>query len=150
MPSMKANKKPIRVLYSFPHKLGAGRICYTAWERVRGIAKAGADVTVFPGVLHPRYLGPVKILKIRSTLARVPIRIPYKLVGMVRACEIHEAVVARVRWEFQVFCGFECLQRRPRRMAKQIDIVHAWPVGSRGPTQIRTSRTRSFSRNVNG
>ena len=45
-------------------------------------------------------------MKIRSTLARVPIRIPYKLVGMVRACEIHDAVVARVRWEFQVFLRF--------------------------------------------
>jgi glycosyltransferase involved in cell wall biosynthesis len=111
MPSMKANKKPIRVLYSFPHKLGAGRICYTAWEQVRGIAKAGAEVTVFPGVLHRAIPEPVKI---RPTLARGPIRIPYKLVGMVRACQIHDAVVAR----------------RLRRMAKQIDIVHAWPVGS--------------------
>jgi len=24
----------IRVLYSFPHKLGAERICYTAWQQV--------------------------------------------------------------------------------------------------------------------
>jgi glycosyltransferase involved in cell wall biosynthesis len=111
MPSRKANKKPIRVLYSFPHKLGAGRICYTAWEQVRGIAKAGAEVTVFPGVLHRAIPEPVKI---RPTLARGPIRISYKLVGMVRACQIHDAVVAR----------------RLRRMAKQIDIVHAWPVGS--------------------
>jgi glycosyltransferase involved in cell wall biosynthesis len=111
MPSIKTKKKPIRVLYSFPHKLGAGRICYTAWEQVRGIAKAGAEVTVFPGVLHRAI--PERV-KIRPTLARGPIRIPYKLVGMVRACEIHDAVVAR----------------RLRRMAKQIDIVHAWPVGS--------------------
>ena len=111
MPSIKANKKPIRVLYSFPHKLGAGRICYTAWEQVRGIAKAGAEVTVFPGVLHRAIPERVKVV---PTLARGPIRIPYKLVGMVRACEIHDAVVAR----------------RLRRMAKQIDIVHAWPVGS--------------------
>ena len=111
MPSIKANKKAVRVLYSFPHKLGAGRICYTAWEQVRGIAKAGAEVTVFPGVLHRAI--PERV-KIRPTLARGPIRIPYKLVGMVQACEIHDAVVAR----------------RLRRMAKQIDIIHAWPMGS--------------------
>jgi glycosyltransferase involved in cell wall biosynthesis len=111
MSSIKTNKKPIRVLYSFPHKLGAGRICYTAWEQVRGIAKAGAEVTVFPGVLHRAIPERVKVV---PTLAKGPIRIPYKLVGMVRACEIHDAVVAR----------------RLRRMAKQIDIVHAWPVGS--------------------
>src|SRR3984893_1829836 len=111
MPSIGANKKPIRVLYSFPHKLGAGRICYTAWEQVRGIAKAGAEVTVFPGVLHRAV--PERV-KVTPTLARGPIRIPYKLVGMVRACEIHDAIVAR----------------RLRRMAQKIDIVHAWPVGS--------------------
>jgi len=117
MSSTKANKKPIRVLYSFPHKIGAGRICYTAWEQVRGIAKAGAEVTVFPGVLHRAIPERVKVV---PTLARGPIRIPYKLVGMVRACEIHDAVVAR----------------RLRRMAKQIDIVHAWPLGS-----LRTLKT---------
>ena len=111
MPSIKPNKKPIRVLYSFPHKLGSGRICYTAWEQVRGIAKAGAEVTVFPGVLHRAIPERVKVM---PTLARGPIRIPYKLVGMVRACEIHDAIVAR----------------RLRRMAQKIDIVHAWPVGS--------------------
>ena len=111
MPSIKPNKKPIRVLYSFPHKLGSGRICYTAWEQVRGIAKAGTEVTVFPGVLHRAIPERVKVM---PTLARGPIRIPYKLVGMVRACEIHDAIVAR----------------RLGRMAKKIDIVHAWPVGS--------------------
>ncbi len=45
-------KKPIRVLYSFPHKLGSDRICTTAWQQVNGLANAGADVTVFPGVLQ--------------------------------------------------------------------------------------------------
>jgi glycosyltransferase involved in cell wall biosynthesis len=110
MPSVKANKKPIRVLYSFPHKLGAARICYTAWEQVRGIAKAGAEVTVFPGVLHRAVPERVKIV---PTLAKGPIRISYKMVGMVRACQMHDAIVAR----------------RLRRMAKQIDIVHVWPVG---------------------
>ena len=49
---MKQDGKPIRVLYSFPHKLGAQRICYAAWQHVYGLALAGAEVTVFPGVLH--------------------------------------------------------------------------------------------------
>jgi glycosyltransferase involved in cell wall biosynthesis len=110
MSSVKANKKPIRVLYSFPHKLGAARICYTAWEQVRGIAKAGAEVTVFPGVLHRAVPERVKIV---PTLAKGPFRISYKMVGTVRACQMHDAIVAR----------------RLRRMAKQIDIVHVWPVG---------------------
>jgi hypothetical protein len=45
------NNKRVRVLYSFPNKLGAARICYTAWQQVNGLAAAGADVTVFTGGL---------------------------------------------------------------------------------------------------
>jgi hypothetical protein len=41
----------IRVLYSFPNKLGADRICYTAWQQVNSLAAAGADLLVFPGAL---------------------------------------------------------------------------------------------------
>jgi glycosyltransferase involved in cell wall biosynthesis len=99
------------VLYSFPHKLGAGRICYTAWEQVRGIAAAGADVLVFPGVLHRAVPEEVTV---RPTLAKGRLRIPYKLVGRVRACAIHDAVVAR----------------RLKKLAGKIDIVHCWPLGS--------------------
>ena len=49
---MSASRDRIRVLYSFPHKLGAGRICDTAWKQVDGLAAAGAEVLVFPGALH--------------------------------------------------------------------------------------------------
>ena len=42
----------VRVLYSFPNKLGAARICYTAWQQVNGLVAAGADVTVFTGGLR--------------------------------------------------------------------------------------------------
>ena len=42
-------KRPIRVLYSFPHRLGAQRICYTAWQQVNGLAAAGAEVRVMAG-----------------------------------------------------------------------------------------------------
>ena len=42
----------IRVLYSFLHKLGADRICYTAWQQVNGLAAAGADLLAFGGALH--------------------------------------------------------------------------------------------------
>ena len=32
---MSTEGRPVRVLYSFPHKLGAGRICTTAWEQIK-------------------------------------------------------------------------------------------------------------------
>lgn len=44
-----AEANRIRVLYSFHHKIGAARIGHTAWQQVRGLAKKGADVLVFPG-----------------------------------------------------------------------------------------------------
>ena len=82
---MSCANKPVRVLYSFPHKLGAGRICYTAWQQVAGLAAAGANVLVFPGVLHRPLPGDVVV---QPTLARGRWRIPYKLLGTMRACAL--------------------------------------------------------------
>jgi glycosyltransferase involved in cell wall biosynthesis len=101
----------IRVVYSFPHKLGADRICYTAWQQVNGLAAAGADLLVFPGALHR----PVpEGVAVRPTLARGKLRVPYKLLGTMRACALHDYIVAR----------------RIERMAEEIDIIHAWPLGA--------------------
>jgi glycosyltransferase involved in cell wall biosynthesis len=105
---MASTKKPIRVLYSFPHKLGADRICYTAWQQVNGLAAAGADVLAFPGVLHRAVPSAVEV---RPTLARGRFRISYKVVGTMRALAWHDHIVAR----------------RLRKLAGQIDIVHTWP-----------------------
>ena len=101
----------MRVLYSFPHKIGAARICYTAWEQVRGIVAAGAKVTVMSGAVS-RAL-PEEVI-VRPTLAWGKLRIPYKLLGRMRACLLHDRIVAR----------------RLEGMAKEVDIVHCWPLGS--------------------
>jgi glycosyltransferase involved in cell wall biosynthesis len=101
----------IRVVYSFPHKLGADRICYTAWQQVNGLAAAGADLLVFPGALHRAVPEGVAV---RPTLARGKLRVPYKLLGTMRACALHDYIVAR----------------RIERMAEEIDIIHAWPLGA--------------------
>jgi glycosyltransferase involved in cell wall biosynthesis len=109
--SVKSENKQLRILYSFPHKLGADRICHTAWEQVNGLAAAGAQVLAFPGVLHR----PVRAnVAIRPTLAWGKLRISYKLFTTIRACALHDYVVA---------CRLE-------KLAKQVDIVHAWPLGA--------------------
>lgn len=101
----------VRVLYSFPHKLGADRICYTAWQQVRSLVAAGAQVVVMPGVLHR----PVpESVVVRPTLSRGKLRIPYKLLGITNASRLHDHIVAR----------------RLESMADQIDIVHCWPRGA--------------------
>jgi glycosyltransferase involved in cell wall biosynthesis len=104
-------RAPLRVLYSFPHRIGAGRICYTAWQQVRGLAEAGAHVTVFPGAVErPLPAG----VSVSPTLARGRLRIPYRIVGQLRALALHDRIVAR----------------RLPDLADSIDIVHTWPLGA--------------------
>jgi glycosyltransferase involved in cell wall biosynthesis len=102
----------IRVLYSFPHKLGADRICLTAWQQVQGLARAGAQVLVMPGVLHKPV---VESVRVKATIARGRLRIPYKLLGTLRACALHDYIVSR----------------RIERLLGHIDIIHTWPLGAK-------------------
>jgi len=102
----------LRVLYSFPLRIGAGRICYAAWEQVRGLTEAGADVTLFPAsVARPL---PASVV-IRPTLARGRFRIPYRILGRENAFRLHDFLVAK----------------RLERAASSFDIVHTWPSGAR-------------------
>jgi len=104
-------------LYSFPNKLGADRICYIAWQQVNGLAAAGADLLVFPGVLHRPVPAGVRV---RPTLARGKLRVSYRLLGSLRACALHDWIVSR----------------RIEKLVGQIDIIHTWPLGA-----LRTLKT---------
>jgi D-inositol-3-phosphate glycosyltransferase len=102
---------PLRVLYSFPHKIGADRICMTAWYQVDGVAAAGARVLAYPGaVSRPLRAG----VEVEPTLARGRVRIPYRAVGRLRALRLHDWMVA---------------QRLPS-VAHDVDVVHTWPLGA--------------------
>jgi glycosyltransferase involved in cell wall biosynthesis len=102
----------MRVLYSFPNKLGAERICYTAWQQVNGLAAAGADLFVFPAS-SCRPLP--QAASARPTLAYKKIRVPFRLIGNGRAHALHDQIVAR----------------RLRKLRGRIDIIHTWPSGAR-------------------
>jgi glycosyltransferase involved in cell wall biosynthesis len=116
---MTGQARPIRVLQSFPHKIGAARICTTAWYQAAGAAEAGADVLVMPGAVHrPLPAG----VRVRPTLARGKLRVPYKALGRMRALQLHDRLVARAL----------------PSLADQIDIVHTWPMGAR--ETLRTAR----------
>ena len=43
---MNASKRPIRVLQSFPHRIGAARICTTAWHQAEGVAATVVGLSV--------------------------------------------------------------------------------------------------------
>jgi glycosyltransferase involved in cell wall biosynthesis len=114
---MTDKKQKVRVVYSFPHKLGADRICYTAWQQVNGLAAAGADVTLFAGAVKRDVPEGVRV---RSTLARGKVQIPYRVLGSMRAFAWHDYIVSR----------------RIEKMAGEIDIIHTWPLGG-----LRTLQT---------
>jgi glycosyltransferase involved in cell wall biosynthesis len=116
---MGRDERPIRVLQSFPHKIGAARICNTAWHQAAGVAAAGGDLLVMPGVVHrPLPEG----IEVRPTLARGRLRIPYRPLGRLRALMLHDRLVAAAL----------------PRLAGRIDLVHTWPVGALAT--LRTAR----------
>ncbi|MFL6588461.1 MAG: hypothetical protein ACJ8GV_16460, partial [Luteimonas sp.] len=98
------------MLYSFPHKIGADRICHTAWHQVVGAAAAGAEMVVFPGAVSRPLPDSVQVA---PTLSRGQLRIPYRLIGSMNAFDLHDRIVAA----------------RLETMVDQVDIVHAWPLG---------------------
>lgn len=108
---MMQNNEQVRVLYSFPLRLGADRICGIAWQQVNGLADAGADVHVFPASISRPVRPGVKVF---PTLARGRLRLPYRLVGTMRACALHDHIVAR----------------RLEKLVGQIDVIHTWPLGA--------------------
>jgi len=103
--------RPLRVLHSFPHRLGMSRICTTAWHEIDGAAEAGAEMLVMAGDSVRTFPRPVRV---ETTLSRGRLRIPYRLLGTYRACALHDWLVAR----------------RLPSLAGRIDIIHAWPLGA--------------------
>lgn len=108
----------IRVLQSFPHKIGAGRISSTAWHQAAGVAAAGGDVLVRPGAVHRPLPTDVRA---RPTLARGRWRVPYRALGH-RAFKLHDQLVARAL----------------PKVAGEVDVVHTWPLGAL--ETLRTAR----------
>jgi glycosyltransferase involved in cell wall biosynthesis len=108
---MQSGKDPVRVLYSFPLRLGVGRITTTAWHQIEGVAAAGAEVTAFPAAIARPLPSQVKV---KPTLAWGKMRIPNRLLGRLCYGGLHDRLVAR----------------RIEKMAGQIDIIHTWPIGA--------------------
>jgi len=108
---VRESRERVRVLFSFPLRLGADRICGIAWQQVNGLAAAGADVLVFPASISR----PVRPdVRVSPTLARGKLRLPYKIVGTMRACALHDRIVAH----------------RLEKLVGKIDIIHTWPLGA--------------------
>jgi glycosyltransferase involved in cell wall biosynthesis len=120
MPTIQSPQKaasPIRVLHSFPHRLGMSRICTTAWHEIDSSTRAGAQVTVMCGDSVRPFKQEVKVIQ---TLSKGSFRIPRKLVGVRRLCALHDWMVAR---------SLPALRN-------DVDIVHAWPLAAVKTIQV--------------
>jgi glycosyltransferase involved in cell wall biosynthesis len=104
---------PVRVLHSFPHRLGKSRIATTAWYEIDTAATAGSEIIVFAGD-SVRPFANSKI-KVHTTFSRGKLRLPYRLLGTPRMCKLHDWLVAR---------------QLPLLQTK-IDVIHVWPLAAR-------------------
>ena len=96
--------------------MGADRICYTAWQQLDGLSRAGVEVLAIVGALRrPAPPG----VRVKTTLAYGKLRLPYKALDGMQTFALHDWLVAR---------QLEGLKDR-------IDIVHTCPLGARRTLQ---------------
>jgi len=111
----------LRVLYSFPLRLGTPGVGMTAWYQVTGLLGEGVKVHVYASSCE-KELG--NETSLHETLAFSGVKLPIRLLGTRRAVALHDRIVAR---------------NLPRIHDKdRIDIVHCWPSGAL--ETIRTAR----------
>jgi glycosyltransferase involved in cell wall biosynthesis len=98
----------VRVLYSFPDRIGRSGIGTTAYEQVRGIAGHGVDVTLYCTSVERELPANVRVVTTLSVGGR---RIPHRVLGVDRAYAYHDRRVAAAL----------------RSIGPGVDLVHCWP-----------------------
>lgn len=113
----------MRILYSYPLRLGVQGIGATAWYQVDGLIKRGHEVDVMCASCERRLAGEVGVLE---TLKPFGIRLPLKVIGRANATRIHDMRVA------------SAIQNGKT----EYDILHAWPSGAL--LSLRAAKSRSI------
>lgn len=101
----------MRVLYSFPTRLGTPGIGTTAWHQIAALAEHGVAVTVACGSSERSLPEGVRVVE---TLRPAGLKLPYRLLGFMRAMHLHDRRAAALL----------------RELRREIDIVHCWPLGA--------------------
>jgi glycosyltransferase involved in cell wall biosynthesis len=111
VPSLTTDAKDpmMRILYSFPHALGAPGIGTTAVNQVLGLLARNHDVQVFAASTHKTSNFPDT--RIANTMVFGGVRVPHKVLGMDRTMALHDRRVASYL----------------ARHASEFDVVHCWP-----------------------
>lgn len=98
----------MRILYSFPHPIGAPGIGTTAMQEVVGLIGRGHDVTVIATSAHKGFPALPNFI---STMSFAGLRVPHRVLGMDNTMAYHDA----------------CVARHLGRRKGAYDVVHCWP-----------------------
>ena len=98
----------MRVLYSFPDRIGKPGIGVTAYHQVRETALCGVDVMLYCTSLDAELPPNVTLVQTLSAGGR---RVPHRALGVERSYRYHDLRVAVAL----------------RRMGRSVDLVHCWP-----------------------
>ena len=101
----------MRLLYSFPTRLGTPGIGATAWNQVVGVADHCSAVTVVCASAERPLPAGIRVIE---TLRVLGVKVPFRALGFMRAVRTHDARAAALL----------------RRIAGDIDLVHCWPLGA--------------------
>jgi glycosyltransferase involved in cell wall biosynthesis len=101
----------MRVLYSFPTRLGTAGIGQTAWHQVAALAEHGTAVTVACATCERPLLDGIRVVE---TLRPAGVKLPFRLLGLTRAARLHDRRCAALL----------------ERLRAEIDLVHCWPLGA--------------------
>lgn len=106
----------MRVLYSFPHRLGAPGIGTTALQQVLGLIRRGHDVTVIATSVDPRHRPQAPVI---CTMVVGGARVPHRVLGQDRTLAYHDRRVAA-----------------HLRKSSEYDVVHCWPGAALRTSQV--------------
>jgi glycosyltransferase involved in cell wall biosynthesis len=101
----------MRVLYSFPTRLGTAGIGLTAWHQAAALAEQGTAVTVACATCERPLPHGVRVVE---TLRPAGVKLPFRLLGLTRAARLHDQRCAALLEELRA----------------EIDLVHCWPLGA--------------------
>jgi glycosyltransferase involved in cell wall biosynthesis len=103
----------LKVLYSFPLRIGTVGIGMTAWHQVTGLVDQGVNVHLYVGSCEKEIRG---LNVLHETLVFSELKLPIRLVGRNQACAWHDRIVA------------EAIRQIHKNY--RIDLIHCWPSGS--------------------
>src|SRR6185369_16969622 len=99
----------MRILYSFPHALGAPGIGTTAVNQVLGLLERNNDVRVIAASSHRNSTFPEA--RVTTTMVFGGVRVPHRVLGLDRTMALHDRRVATYL----------------KTHASEYDVVHCWP-----------------------